>query len=217
MARLLPVVLGLGVAGVVLAIARESMATVNWDTEETAKGKKGKKMGGKTFAEQVRIAARNLKADVRASAYKWAKARGIPVIDVLTTIVLESRGDPTAHALSAKEDSRGAMQVNIRAHGDTIKKLGYTPDDLYKLDVGIEVGTYVYAAKRKAVLDLLKKTKRTQEYDPATLTRLYYAGPKYATAWILKGQHFKNMETYVDHWKEAKQAVAEATASGAYA
>lgn len=217
MARLLPVVIGLGVAGVVLAIARESMATVNWDTEETAKGKKGKKMGGKTFAEQVRIAARNLKADVRASAYKWAKARGIPVIDVLTTIVLESRGDPTAHALSDKEDSRGAMQVNIRAHGDTIKKLGYTPDDLYKLDVGIEVGTYVYAAKRKAVLDLLAKTKRTQEYDPATLIRLYYAGPKYAIAWITKGQHFKNMETYVDHWKEAKQAVAEATAEGAYA
>jgi soluble lytic murein transglycosylase-like protein len=219
MARLLPVVIGLGVAGVVLAIARESVASVNWDTEETAaKGKKkGKSMGGKTFAEKVKIAARNLKADVRASAYKWAKARNVPVIDVLTTIVLESRGDPKAHALTDKEDSRGAMQVNIRAHSDTIKKLGYKPDDLYKLDVGIEVGTYIYAAKRKAVLDLLKKTTRKQEYDPATLIRLYYAGPKYAIAWITKGQHFKNLEVYVDHWQTAKQAVAEATAEGAYA
>lgn len=165
----------------------------------------------------IKEAALKLSPEVRASAYKWAKARNLPVIDVLTTILLESRGDPTAHALSDKEDSRGAMQVNIRAHGDTIAKLGYKPDDLYKLDVGIEVGTAVYAAKRKAVLDLLAKTTRQQEYDPATLIRLYYAGPKYAIAWITKGQHFKNMETYVDHWKEAKQAIAEATAEGAYA
>jgi len=219
MARLLPVVIGLGIAGVALAIARESVASVNWDTEDSGKGKKkgAKSMGGKTFAEKVKNAARNLKPAVLASAYKWAKARGLPVIDVLTTIVLESRGDPNAHALTEKEDSRGAMQINIRAHGDTIKKLGYKPDDLYKLDVGIEVGTYIYAAKRKAVLDLLKKTTRKQEYDPATLIRLYYAGPKYAIAWIAKGQHFKNLEVYVDHWKEAKQAVAEATAAGAYA
>jgi hypothetical protein len=108
------------------------------------------------------------------------------------------------------------MQVNVRAHGDAITTLGYTPDDLYRLDVGIEVGTYIYAAKRKAVMELLKKTGRKQEYDLATLTRLYYAGPKYAAAWILKGQHFKNLEVYVDHWRQAKQAVAQATAEGAY-
>lgn len=209
MARLLPVVIGVGIAGVVLAIARESMATVNWDIA----GKKS----GKGMARTIKEAAKRLSPEVRASAAKWAKARNIPTIDVLTTILLESRGDPKAHALSDKEDSRGAMQVNIRAHGDTIKKLGYSPDDLYKLDVGIEVGTYVYAAKRKAVADLLTKTKRPQEYDPATLTRLYYAGPKYATAWIMDGTHFRNMETYVEHWKEAKQAIAEAMAEGAYA
>lgn len=213
MARLLPVVIGLGIAGVALAIARESMATVNWEIE----GKGGKKGDKKAMGRTLKDAAKRLSSAVRASAYKWAKARDLPVIDVLTTILLESRGDPSAHALSDKEDSRGAMQVNIRAHGDSIAKLGYKPDDLYKLDVGIEVGTYVYAAKRKAVLDLLKKTTRKQEYDPATLIRLYYAGPKYAIAWITKGQHFKNMETYVDHWKEAKQAIAEATAEGAYA
>lgn len=209
MARLLPVVIGVGIAGVVLAIARESMATVNWDIA----GKKS----GKGMARTLKEAASRLSADVRASATKWAKARNLPVIDVLTTILLESRGDPKAHALSDKEDSRGAMQVNIRAHGDTIKKLGYSPDDLYRLDVGIEVGTYLLAAKRKAVLDLIAKAGRQQEYDVATLTRLYYAGPKYATAWILNKTHFRNMETYVDHWKEAKQAIAEAMAEGAYA
>jgi soluble lytic murein transglycosylase-like protein len=218
MARLFPVLIGVGVAGVFLAIARESLATVNWETEgPKAKGKKGVKSMGKTFAEKVKNAARNLRKDVRASAEKWAKARGLPLLDVLTTIVLESRGDPKAHALTEKEDSRGAMQVNIRAHPDAIKKLGYTPDDLYKLDVGIEVGTYVLAAKRKAVMALLKKTTRPQEYDLATLVRLYYAGPKYAAAWITKGQHFKNLEVYVDHWQTAKRAVADAISEGAYA
>ena len=109
------------------------------------------------------------------------------------------------------------MQVNIRAHGDLLKQLGYTPDDLYKLDVGIEVGTALLASKRKKVLELITQSKRQQEYSPDVLTRLYYAGPKYATAWILTKTHFKNMETYVDHWKDARQAVAEAMAEGAYA
>lgn len=207
--KLVPVLIGLGVGGVILALARESLGTVNWGPMAGSKSIKG-------AARSIKQAAKRLSKEVRASAAKWAKARSIPVIDVLTTIVLESRGNPKAHALTAKEDSRGAMQVNIRAHEDALKKLGYTPEDLYKLDVGIEVGTYVLAAKRKAVMDLLKKTTRKQEYDLATLVRLYYAGPKYAAAWITKGQHFKNMETYVDHWKEAKQAVAEAFAEGVY-
>jgi hypothetical protein len=209
-AKLVPVLVGVGILGVVVAIGRESIATVSWEIESKKKGKK-------TVGRTLKDAAKRLSKEVRASVAKWAKARSLSVLDVLTTILLESRGDPQAHALTAKEDSRGAMQVNVRAHGDSIARLGYKPDDLYKLDVGIEVGTYIYAAKRKAVLALLAKTTRKQEYDPATLIRLYYAGPKYAIAWITKGQHFKNLETYVDHWKEAKQAVAEATASGAYA
>jgi hypothetical protein len=208
--RLVPVLLGVGIVGVVAAIGRESFATVSWEIES-------KKGGKKTVGRTLKDAAKRLTKEVRASAAKWAKARGLSVLDVLTTILLESRGNPTAHAFSTKEDSRGAMQVNVRAHGDALKKLGYTPDDLYKLDVGIEVGTYIYAAKRKAVMALLAKTSRKQEYDVATLTRLYYAGPKYAAAWILKAQHFKNLEVYVDRWKQAKQAVAEATAEGAYA
>jgi predicted hydrocarbon binding protein len=79
------------------------------------------------------------------------------------------------------------------------------------------VGTSLLASKRQKVLALIKESGRAQEYSVDVLTRLYYAGPKYATAWIMQKKHFKNMETYVDHWKEAKQAVAEATAEGAYA
>lgn len=203
------VALGLGVVG--FAMATPAFATEAWLNKEEKK--KGKGKVGKTLKD----AAKNFSKALVASATKWAKARNIPVLDVLTTILLESRGNPAAHALSDKEDSRGAMQVNIRAHGDLLKQLGYTPDDLYKLDVGIEVGTALLASKRKKVLELITQSKRQQEYSPDVLTRLYYAGPKYATAWILTKTHFKNMETYVDHWKEARQAVAEAMAEGAYA
>lgn len=219
MARLAPVLIGVGIAGVAIAIGRESLATVNWEGEEMKPASKSKKGSAKTFAEKVRLAARNLRSDVKASAYKWAKKRGLAPIDVLTTIVLESRGDPKAHALSEKEDSRGAMQVNVRAHGAALKALGYKPDDLYKLDVGIEVGTYVLASKLKAVKALVAQSTRKQPYDLGVLMRLYYAGPKYAKAFILKGTHFKNMETYVDHWLAARNAVAEVIGEkgGAYA
>lgn len=201
--------LGLGVLG--LAMATPAYATEAWLMKEEKKKGKGK------TARTLKDAAKRFSRELVASAKKWASKRGLPVLDVLTTILLESRGNPKAHALTEKEDSRGAMQVNIRAHGDLLKKMGYNPDDLYRLDVGIEVGTALLAAKRAKVMELIKKSGRTQEYTPDVLTRLYYAGPKYATAWILKKTHFKNMETYVDHWKEARQAVAEATAEGAYA
>lgn len=202
--------LGLGILGFALTASRPAYATEEWLKKPTKKG-------GKAVAKTLKEAAKRFSKEIVASARKWAQKKSLPVLDVLTTILLESQGNPKAHALTAKEDSRGAMQVNIRAHGDLLKKLGYNPDDLYKLDVGIEVGTTLLASKRQKVLELIKQSSRTQEYTPDVLTRLYYAGPKYATAWILKKQHFKNLETYVDHWKEARQAVAEATAEGAYA
>jgi soluble lytic murein transglycosylase-like protein len=190
--------IGLGILGVAMAVSRPAHATEEWIP------KKGKNVG-----KTLKDAAKRLSAEVVASARKWATARALPLADVLTTILLESRGNPKALAKNAKEESRGLMQVNIRAHADTIKKLGYTPDGLYTIDGGIAVGTYLLASKRKAVQALLAKTKRKQEYDLGTLTRLYYVGPKYAEAWILKGQHFKNLEVYADHWRDAYNAIAE--------
>lgn len=189
--------LGLGVIGMAMAVSKPAYATETW----LPKGK------GKNVGKTLKDAAKNLSAEVVATAKKWAKERAIPLADVLTTILLESRGNPKALAKNAKEESRGLMQVNIRAHADTIKKLGFTNDDLYTVNGGIAVGTYLLASKRKAVQALLAKTKRKQEYDLGTLTRLYYVGPKYAEAWILKGQHFKNLEVYADHWREAYEAV----------
>ena len=203
--------LSLGVIGFAMAVSSPAYATETWLNKEEKK--KGKGKVGKTLKDS----AKRFSKELVASAGKWAKARNIPLLDVLTTILLESRGDPKAHALTEKEDSRGVMQVNVRAHGALIQKLGFKNDDLYNLDTGIAVGTAVLADHRQKVLALIKASGRTQEYTPDVLTRLYYAGPKYATAWIQKGTHFKNMETYVDHWKEARQAVAEAMAEGAYA
>lgn len=197
--------LGLGIVGFAMAVSTPAYATETWLPK-----KKGLKTMGTPTGKTLLDAAKRIPAEVMASAKKWAAARGLPLVDVLTTILLESRGNPKALAKNAKEESRGSMQVNIRAHGDTIKKLGYTPDDLYKPAVGVEIGTYVYANKRKAVAALLKKTKRPQEYDAATLTRLYYVGPKYAEAWILKGTHFKNLELYAGNWQKAKEAITQA-------
>lgn len=212
-AKLLPVLIGVGLAGVAIAISRESLASVNWLTEETKPKAKSK---SKTVARSLKDAALGLSPEIRASAEKWAKKRGLPVIDVLTTILLESRGNPKAHALSSKEDSRGVMQVNVRAHAATLSKLGYKPDDLYNLDVGIEIGTYILAAYRKKVLDALKANPVKQAHDVSTLTRLRYAGPKYVDNMLAKAKTttdtvrpFKHAEVYVDHWKQAKQAIAD--------
>lgn len=202
--------LSLGIIGFAMAMSTPAYATETWlNNQEKKKGKKG-------TAKTLKEVASKFPKELIASARKWATKRNLPLLMVLTTILLESRGNPQAHALSSKEDSRGVMQVNVRAHGDLLKKLGYAPNDLYRLDVGIEVGTALLAAKRQKVMKLIAQSKRKQEYTPDVLTRLYYAGPKYATDWILKGTHFRNMETYVNHWIEARQAVAETMASGAY-
>lgn len=219
MARLGPVLIAVGIGGVAIAIARESLATVNWGPP-VGSGKKG----AQKMARSIKEAAKRLSKEVVASASKWAKVRNIPLSDVLATIVLESRGNPKAHALTEKEDSRGLMQVNIRAHQATLSKLGYKPDDLWKLDVGVEVGTYILAAFRQRVLDAIKANPVKQFHDVSTLTRLRYAGPKYVDSMLAKAKKtedtahpFKNAEVYIDHWKEAKQGVAEALAANAYA
>ena len=75
------VALGLGVVG--FAMATPAFATEAWLNKEEKK--KGKGKVGKTLKD----AAKNFSKALVASATKWAKARNIPVLDVLTTILLE--------------------------------------------------------------------------------------------------------------------------------
>lgn len=169
--------------------------------------------GASSFRGKLEIAARKLSADVLASARKWAAARGVPVREVVASILLESRGDPKARNKTAREDSRGVLQVNVNAHGDLLKRLGYKPDDLYRLEVGMEVGTALYAESRKRVDALVRASGVPQWHPVATLTRLRYAGPRYVDDMLAKAKSkadtrhpFKDAETYVAHWDDAMVA-----------
>jgi soluble lytic murein transglycosylase-like protein len=209
--------LGLGVLGFAMAMSSSAYASEAWINAQEKK--KGKRRMGNTLKK----AAAGFSGEVMASAKKWAANRGVPLAEILATILLESGGNPKAQLVNDKEDSRGLMQVNIRAHGDMLKARGYTPEDLYKVDVGIEIGSLIYAQARAKVGELVKKSGVAQTHDLGTLTRLYYAGPKYVVAMLQKAKTkedtahaFKNSETYVDHWHNAMVAVAEAYGNAAY-
>jgi soluble lytic murein transglycosylase-like protein len=197
--------LSLGVFAFAMTLSGSAQATEKWL----------KKVGKGKIPKTLKNAAANFSGEIVASARKWATARKVPLLEILATILLESRGNPKAHALTAKEDSRGSMQVNIRAHGDLLKARGYTPDDLYRVDVGIEIGSLIYAQARARVAALAKACKAPQTHDLSTLTRLYYAGPKYVIKMLQKAKNqadtvrpFKNSDVYVSHWHDALDAVA---------
>lgn len=119
------------------------------------------------------------------SARKWAQTRGIPLQEVLATILVESSGKPRARAFTAKEDSRGLMQVNINAWAPYLKQLGMTVEDLWDIDKNIQVGTYIYAKYRAEVQNLIAKSGCPQSAPIDVLTRLYYKGPAYVKSKIL--------------------------------
>lgn len=168
----------------------------------------------------LKKAARNLRPDVLAAAKKHGRAKGIPLEDVLATILLESRGNPKAHLKNSKEDSRGAMQVNINAWGGLLKSKGYTPNDLFDVEKGIDVGTTILGNFRKKVEAEISRSAvplHKQAYDLGTITRMWYAGPKYTQDTIRKARttddtrhFFKNSEKYVANWQSAIQAVRAA-------
>lgn len=210
--------LGLGVLGFAMAVSSPAYASEAWINAQEKK--KGKGRMGNTLKKAVG----DFPPEVLASAKKWAATRGVPYAEILATILLESGGNPKAQLVNDKEDSRGLMQVNIRAHGDMLKARGYSPEDLYKPDIGIEIGSLIYAQARAKVAELVKKCPAPQTHDLGTLTRLYYAGPKYVVSMLQKAKTkedtahaFKNSETYVDHWHNAMVAVAEALGNSAYA
>jgi hypothetical protein len=165
------------------------------------------------FRAKLEVVAKKLSADVLASARKWAASRGVPVREVVASILLESRGDPRARNKTAREDSRGILQVNVNKHGELLSRLGYKPDDLYRLDVGMEVGTALYAESRKRVDALVRASGVPQWHPVPTLTRLRYAGPKYVDDMLAKAKSradtkhpFKDAEIYVAHWDDAMAA-----------
>ena len=108
--RVLPLVLGAAGAGflVVLVAAKKlakSGAVISYEPQIPSGG---------GYVNTVTI-PKQLTPQIIQSARNWSQARGIPLQEVLATILVESSGNPRAWANKANEDSRGLMQVNIHA------------------------------------------------------------------------------------------------------
>jgi hypothetical protein len=145
--------------------------------------------------------------EIVASVLKWARVRGVPPQELLATIYVESRGNPRAWANKANEDSRGLMQINIRAWGPKLASYGITEGDLWDVDKNIMVGSDIYAKYRKTVQDLIAQSGVPQSAPLDVLTRLYYKGPAYVKKKILAGEDashpYKNAEAAIENWKVA--------------
>jgi hypothetical protein len=160
-----------------------------------------------------------------ASARKWAKARGLPVGEVLATILVESSGKVRAWNCQpgprpdgcTKENSRGLMQVNINAWMSLLKANGMAVEDLYDVDKNIMIGTYIYAKYRAEVQSLIAQSGVRQKLPLGTITRLYYKGPKYVRDAILAGRvlgttpadrPYKQTAEAVANWNNAMAKVS---------
>ena len=204
MRRVLPLLLGaVGVGfAVILIAARKSMSTISYDPQLPASG---------GYMTTITI-PKQLTAEIIASARRWADIRGIPLQEVLATILVESSGNPRAWANKANEDSRGLMQVNINAWKSLLTQNGMTVDDLWNIDKNIQIGTYIYAQYRKAVADLIAKSGVPQAAPLDALTRLYYKGPAYVKSKILAGKDasspYKDADKALANWKLAMGKVS---------
>lgn len=207
MRRILPLILGAAGAGfLVILIAAKKMTksgvAISYEPQ-TSSG------GGYVTTTTI---PKQLTQEIINSARNWSQARGIPLQEVLATILVESSGNPRAWANKANEDSRGLMQVNIRAWSSLLTQNGMTVEDLWNVDKNIQIGTYIYAQYRKKVQDLIAKygCAAAQNAPIATLTRLYYKGPAYVETMIkecgpkLAAMHpYLNAEAAVANWNSA--------------
>jgi hypothetical protein len=145
--------------------------------------------------------------DIVTSVLKWARVRGVPPQELLATIYVESRGNPRAWANKANEDSRGLMQINIRAWGPKLKQYGLTVDDLWDVDKNIMIGSLIYKKYRDDVLNWIAQSGVPQATPVDVLTRLAYKGPAYVRKKILAGEDashpYRNAEAAIDNWKVA--------------
>jgi hypothetical protein len=152
-----------------------------------------------------------LTTEVLTSAKKWAAARGVPLREILATIYVESRGKPRAWANKANEDSRGLMQVNIRAWADKLASYGVDVDDLWDVDKNIMVGSDIYKMYRNNVETWIAQSGVPQSTSIDVLTRLAYKGPSYVKKKILAGEDashpYRDAEKAIDNWKVAMTMV----------
>lgn len=159
----------------------------------------------------------NFTPEIVASALKWARARGVPVEEILATIYVESRGNPRAWANLSTEDSRGLMQVNVNAWGSKLAARGYSESDLWDIDKNIEIGSEIYATYRNNVLSWISQSGVPQSAPVDVLTRLAYKGPAYVKKKILAGEDashpYANAEAAINNWKVAMNLASQVTSA----
>lgn len=120
------------------------------------------------------------------SAAKWAKLRGLPLDWVLTTILVESGGNPRA-AGDSDGRSAGLMQVNTVAHAAELKAAGLTRADMFNPETNIEWGTKYLAQFRDNVQNALGGRSPPAPLDE--LVRLSYKGPAAVEGALRRGQN----------------------------
>jgi hypothetical protein len=225
MRKLVPIFLGtagLGFLGIMLAARKmRSGKVISYETSTTFTPQapaQSVSARPQNYVQSITI-PKQLTLEIINSARKWANARGIPIQEVLATILVESSGNPRAwnHANPAKEDSRGLMQVNINAWKSTLAVNGMTVNDLWDVDKNIQIGTAIYAQYRKKVQDLIVQSgcEVARSVPIATLARLYYKGPAYVISMIqacgpaLQAMHpYKDAEKAVANWNAAMSKVS---------
>lgn len=117
------------------------------------------------------------------SAAKWAKRRGVPLDWVLTTILVESGGNPNAAGDSDRR-SAGLMQVNTVAHAAEMARAGVTRAQMFEPDTNIAWGTKYLIEFREAV-----RAAAVHGLPAALdeLTRLAYKGPEAVKSVLRRG------------------------------
>ncbi|OHD23640.1 MAG: hypothetical protein A2Y38_01425 [Spirochaetes bacterium GWB1_59_5] len=119
-------------------------------------------------------------------AVKWSGRYGIPLDWILTTILVESNGNPRA-AGDADGRSRGLMQVNVIAHARELTAAGLSAEHMYDPAKNIEWGTKYLREFRDNVLRALGGRPLPAALDE--ITRLAYKGPSTVLAALRRGEN----------------------------
>lgn len=167
--------------------------------------------------------AKNIAAGLRMpvstieSAVKWSTRRGVPLEWTLTTILVESSGNPHA-AGDAGGRSVGLMQVNSVAHAAELRAAGVTREKLFDPDTNIEWGTKYLSEFRAQVLNALGSRQAPAPLDE--IVRLAYKGPATVTNALRRGENPLSLSWAPDalaNWRRRMAEVRSAEARGAAA
>ena len=138
---------------------------------------------------------RGITPEIDRIARKWAAARGLPPAWVLSTIMVESGGDPTKVTLTDKEASYGLMQINTNAHRKRLESYGIrTAPQLLDPDNNIRVGTELLREAWDNVARALGGKTPPAPLD--VLVRYSYVGPLPTRLALREGKHPRETKAF---------------------